>query len=169
LPRSAFLDQAHIKTICTRVQFAADACPKGSIYGTATATTPLLDYPITGNVYLRSSNNKLPDLVVALKGPASQPIHVDLVGRTDSIHGALRNTFDTVPDAPVTSFRLELFGGKRGLVINSRNLCAHDYRASIELDAQSGKTFDSNPPVANDCKKSKKRKGHGKGHGHKAK
>ena len=27
-------------TICTRVQFAADACPKGSIYGKATATSP---------------------------------------------------------------------------------------------------------------------------------
>jgi hypothetical protein len=81
LPPSAFLDQAHIRTICTRVQFAADACPKGSIYGTATAITPLLDDPISGNVYLRSSNHKLPDLVVALKGPASLPIEIDLSAR----------------------------------------------------------------------------------------
>ena len=28
LPGSELLDQAHIKTICTRVQFAADACPR---------------------------------------------------------------------------------------------------------------------------------------------
>ena len=45
LPRSAFLDQAHIRTICTSVQFAADAgngagCPAGAIYGKATAYTP---------------------------------------------------------------------------------------------------------------------------------
>jgi hypothetical protein len=33
LPHSEFLEQSHIRTICTRVQFAADACPKGSIYG----------------------------------------------------------------------------------------------------------------------------------------
>src|SRR6201746_1765073 len=31
LPHSEFLDQAHIRTICTRVQFAANACPKGAI------------------------------------------------------------------------------------------------------------------------------------------
>jgi hypothetical protein len=35
LPHSEFLDQAHIKTICNRVQFAASSCPKGSIYGKA--------------------------------------------------------------------------------------------------------------------------------------
>jgi hypothetical protein len=152
LPPSAFLDQAHIRTICTRVQFAADACPKGSIYGKASAVTPLLDEPLSGNVYLRSSNNKLPDLVVALKGPDSLPIEIELVGRTDSIKGALRNTFEGVPDAPVSSFRLELFGGKRGLVVNSRNLCARRYRAEVRLDGQNGKVFDTKPVVRSDCK-----------------
>ena len=33
LPHSAFLEQAHIRTICTRVQFRAHHCPAGSIYG----------------------------------------------------------------------------------------------------------------------------------------
>ncbi|HEV2727164.1 MAG TPA: hypothetical protein VGV34_02665, partial [Solirubrobacterales bacterium] len=33
LPRSQFLDQSHIQTICTRVQLAAAACPRRSIYG----------------------------------------------------------------------------------------------------------------------------------------
>jgi hypothetical protein len=163
LPPSAFLDQAHIRTVCTRVQFAATACPAGSIYGTATATTPLLDYPLSGNVYLRSSNHKLPDLVVALKGPASQPIEIDLDGKTDSIKGALRNTFEAVPDAPVSKFRLELFGGKRGLVINSRDLCRHAYRAEVKLTGQNGKAFDSSPLVGTECKG--KGKGKGKGHG----
>ena len=32
LPRSLFLAQNHIRTVCTRVQFAAKACPAGSIY-----------------------------------------------------------------------------------------------------------------------------------------
>jgi hypothetical protein len=158
LPKSAFLDQAHIRTICTRVQYAADACPRGSIYGKASAISPLLDYPIEGNVYLRSSNHKLPDLLVALKGPDRQPIEIDLAGKTDSVKGALRNSFEAVPDAPVSSFRLELFGGKRGLVINSRNLCAHPYRATVEMIAHNGKAFDSTPVVGSDCKKG--RKGH---------
>lgn len=164
LPPSAFLDQAHIRTVCTRVQFAADSCPKGSIYGTASAVTPLLSDPLSGNVYLRSSNHKLPDLVVALKGPASLPIEIDLDGKTDSVKGALRNTFEAVPDAPVSSFRLELFGGKRGLVVNSRNLCAHSYRAEVNLDGQNGKVFDTKPAVGTDCRKG--RKGKGKRHAH---
>ena len=35
LSHSAFLDQSHIRTICTRVQFTAKACPKGAEYGRA--------------------------------------------------------------------------------------------------------------------------------------
>jgi len=162
LPPSAFLDQAHIRTICTRVQFAADACPKGSIYGKASATTPLLDSPLSGNVYLRSSNHKLPDLVVALKGPESLPIEIDLAGKTDSVKGALRNTFEAVPDAPVSKFRLELFGGKRGLVVNSRNLCAHPYKAEVAMGGQNGKVFDTTPLVRSDCGGMRKHGRHGK-------
>src|SRR5262249_23559669 len=150
LPHSAFLDQSHIKTVCTRVQFAAGGgngaeCPAGSIYGTASAKSPLLDYTLTGNAYLRSSSHKLPDLVIALQGPPSQPIAIELDGRTDSVKGALRNTFEAVPDAPVSSFRLELFGGKRGLVVNSRNLCAHDYRASVAYGGQNGAVASATP------------------------
>jgi hypothetical protein len=153
LPRSAFLAQEHIRTVCTRVQFAAETCPRGSIYGKASATTPLLDEPLTGNVYLRSSNNKLPDLVVDLRAPASLPIRIELAGRTDSVRGALRNTFDLVPDAPVSKFRLELQGGKRGLVVNSRNLCAKPQRATIKLRAHSGAAHEARPVVRSDCGK----------------
>lgn len=161
LPRSAFLDQSHIRTVCTRVQFAADACPPGSVYGQAVATSPLLDYPLQGKVYLRSSDNKLPDLVTDLRGPDYQPIRIELSGRTDSFHGALRNTFDVVPDAPVSGFRLELFGGKRGLVVNSRNLCASTNRAKVAFDAHNGDHVVREPKVRAQC-------GH-KGHRHSAK
>jgi hypothetical protein len=159
LPRSAFLDQGHIRTICTRVQWAADACPPGSVYGRARATSPVLDYPISGDVYLRSSDNKLPDLVADLRGPAHQPIRIELVGRTDAVKGALRNTFDIVPDAPASTFRLELFGGKRGLIVNSRNICGRDYRAMVEMEAHNGKASQSQPAVKNGKCKKQKRKG----------
>ena len=68
LPHALFLDQSNIATVCTRVQFAANACPKNSVYGYARAFTPLLDKPLEGPVYLRSSNNLLPDLVADLHG-----------------------------------------------------------------------------------------------------
>jgi hypothetical protein len=166
LPHSAFLAQEHIRTICTRVQFAADACPAGAIYGKATAWTPLLDQPLTGNVYLRSSDNPLPDLVADLRGPASQPIRVELSGRTDSIHGGIRNTFDVVPDAAVSRFRLDLFGGRKGLIVNSQDLCeSKRHLATVRMTAQNGRTHNFRPVVKNGCgkkksKKAKRNKGH---------
>jgi hypothetical protein len=150
LPHAAFLAQNHIRTVCTRVQFAADQCPAGSIYGKATATSPLLDQPLGGAVYLRSSDNPLPDLVVKLRGPESQPIEVDLAGRTDSVKGALRNTFDVVPDAPVSKFALQLFGGNRGLIeLSTDDYCAKKHRATVNLGAQNGMRRILHPVVRN--------------------
>jgi hypothetical protein len=153
LPASAFLDNAHIGAVCTRVQFTAAAhlgegCPAASVYGHAQAVTPLLDQPLQGNVYLRSSAHKLPDLVAALNGQ----IEVALAGKTDSVKGALRNTFEAVPDAPVSSFRLELFGGKRGLIEMSSGFCRHP-NAAVRFIGQNGKIYDTTPKVASSCKK----------------
>lgn len=151
LPHSEFLDQAHIGTVCTRVQFAASACPAASIYGTATVTTPLLDYPLTGPVYLRSSNNPLPDLVPDLRGPADQPIKLEAAGRTDSIHGGIRNTFEYVPDAPFSKFVLSLEGGRKGLLVNSRNICQKTYRATVKFGAYNGLRTVAHPALQAGC------------------
>jgi hypothetical protein len=154
LPKSEFLDQSHIRTVCTRVQFAAKACPAGSIYGHAVAKTPLFDQPLKGPAYLRSSSHKLPDLVIALKGPASQPVEIDLAGRIDSVNGGIRNTFEVVPDAPVKSFTLNLVGGgKKGLLENSRNLCAAPHRATARFTGQNGKRIALRPALRVSCKK----------------
>jgi hypothetical protein len=155
LPRSAFLAQNHIRTVCTRVQFAAKQCPRGSIYGNAVAITPLLDQPLRGPVYLRSSSNPLPDLVVALRGPDSTPIEVELAGRVDSKDGGIRNSFELVPDAPVTKFTLRMRGGKKSLIVNSRNLCKGVQRATVRMTGQNGKKRDFRPLVKNDCRKKK--------------
>ena len=158
LPHSAFLDQAHIRTICTRAQFKrtvpGEKCPAGSIYGKARATTPLLDEPLSGPVYLRSSSHNLPDLVVALN---SGKIDVDLVGRIDSIKGGrIRTTFEALPDAPVSSFVLEMQGGKKGLLVNSTNLCVRANRAIAAFKGQNGKRHEFNPVLKADCGKGRK-------------
>jgi hypothetical protein len=164
LPHSAFLDQAHIKTICTRVQFAAgggngEQCPAGAVYGHAKVWTPLLDYALEGNVFLRSSDHPLPDLVLALKGPSYQPLAITLDGRVDSKNGGIRTTFENTPDAPATKVILEMAGGSKGLIVNSTNLCASVNKATVKMDAQNGKTFDFRTPVQPECPKSKKGKG----------
>lgn len=143
LPHSQFLAQNHIRTICTRVQYAGKACPPGSVYGYAKAYSPLLDKPLRGPVYLRSSNNPLPDLVAALDGQ----IHIDLAGRIDSIKGGIRSTFSTVPDAPVSKFVLEMKGGKKSLLVNSRNLCKSTNRATVKMGGQNGKVHDFRPEL----------------------
>jgi hypothetical protein len=158
LPRSAFLDQAHIRTICTRVQWAADNCPKGAIYGKVRAFTPLLDEPLVGFAYLRSSNNKLPDLVFDLDGV----VDIEASARIDSVKGAIRATFPFVPDAPLTKVVVEMRGAKKGLIVNSRDLCAAKSRAEVKLDAHNGKAEDSRPVVGVRCGKKHRRGGRGK-------
>jgi hypothetical protein len=149
LPHSEFLEQAHIGTVCTRVQYAAKACPAASIYGYAKATSPLLDEPLEGPVYLRSSNNPLPDLVASLDGR----VHLDLVGRIDAVHGGIRTTFASVPDAPVTEFTLKMKGGKKSLLVNSRNLCGRPTRAQVKLGAHNGQVSRSHPLLKTGCRK----------------
>ncbi len=154
LPRSAFLDQGHINTICTRVQYAAEQCPAGSVYGYAKATTPLLDGTVEGPVYLRSSEHNLPDLVAALR---NGEIRFDLVGRVDSLKGRIRNTFETAPDAPVDKVTLTMQGGSKGLIINSTNLCKGKHRAIAEFEAHNGRVKNFRPAVKAKCKKGSKR------------
>jgi hypothetical protein len=160
LPHSVFLEQAHIRTVCTRVQFAAGAgngakCPKASVYGRARAISPLLDEPLVGPVYLRSSDHPLPDLVVALH---SRKIDINLAGRIDTGKGGgIRNTFAAVPDAPVTKFVLEMQGGRKGLVTNSTNLCDGKNRAVATFTGQNDKQRVLHPVVKPSCgKKGKK-------------
>lgn len=147
LPRSQFLETAHIRTICTRVQSAAGVCPRAAIYGYARAFTPLLDRPLEGPVYLRSSSHELPDLVADLGGQVD--IAVD--GRVDSSGEGMGVAFTGVPDVPISKFVLSMRGGRKGLLVNSRNLCAGDYRAAVQMDGQNGKVHDFKAPLHNDC------------------
>lgn len=155
LPRSEFLEQAHIRTVCTRVQFAkgripGEKCPQGSIYGKAKAWTPLLDKRLEGPVFLRSSSNPLPDLVATLNGQ----VNVVLAGRIDTgSNGGLRTSFEVVPDAPVSKFVLEMQGGKKGLLVNSTNICKGKHRAIADFRGQNGRRHLLRPVVKAKCKR----------------
>src|SRR5665811_150513 len=157
LPRSAFLEQGHIRTICTRVQFAADNCPKGAQYGYIRAWTPLLDEPLQGPVWLRSSNHKLPDLVFDLKGI----VDVEVQTRIDSVRGGIRARVENAPDAPISRVILNMQGGKKGLIVNSRNLCTkRKARANAQFIGQNGKRFKRKPALRPQCRHKAKRSSH---------
>lgn len=155
LPQGEFIDNAHINSPCTRVQFAEQNCPQASILGHATARSPLLSKPLKGPIYFRSNGGEreLPDIVLDLHGQ----IHVVQVGYIDAVRtgpesSRVRVRFLHVPDAPLTKVRLGFFGGGRGLIENSVNLCRHRYRAKVDFKAQSGKKLTLNPVIGTPCK-----------------
>jgi hypothetical protein len=155
MPSSELLDNGHIETICTRVLFAQDNCPADAVYGHATATTPLLDHPLEGSVYLRSSDHKLPDLVADLEGQ----IDIEISGRIDSVKGGrLRASFESIPDAPVTKFALDLKGGRKGLLQNSEDLCKSRPKASVRMVGQSGATLNRVTALQTTCANSRRQK-----------
>jgi len=154
LPKTAFIDQRHVNSPCTRVQFNAGACPAKSVLGTAVAYSPLLDEPLEGPVYFRSNGGErqLPDLVADLNGQ----IHVTLVGfidvkRVSRETSLVRTRFASVPDAPVSRFVLSLKGGRRGLIQNSADLCRSKPKAEVRMEGQNGKTNDFKQTIAVAC------------------
>jgi hypothetical protein len=154
LPHSLFLDQSHIRTVCTRVQLAAHECPKASVYGHAEAKTPLLDRKLKGPVYLVSSNHKLPDLLADLRGQ----VNIQLHGVISSKRGGIKTVFNPVPDVPVKKFILNMSGGKKSLLVNSRNLCSKKQTSVLNIKAQNGKKVKKNrlPLKVTACGKKKK-------------
>ncbi|HWM63790.1 MAG TPA: hypothetical protein VNP96_07365 [Solirubrobacterales bacterium] len=168
LPRSLILDQSSIAKVCTRPQYDANDCPRKSIYGYARAFTPLLGKPLEGPVFLRSSDNPLPDLVASLRGQ----VDIDLAGRIDSIKGRIRTAFGTVPDVPVSKFVLTIRGGKKGLLTNTRNQCqktkqrgkkrVKPLRAIARIKGQNGKKANQRPKLRRPCGgKGKAKRGRG--------
>jgi hypothetical protein len=134
LPHWAFLAQEHIDTVCTKPQLEADACPKGSVYGHASAITPLLAEPLRGPVYLGTGNgHQLPDMIAVLEG---RGIRIVLDGEIGSDHGRLRARFDVIPDAPVTKFVMRLKGGRHGLIANEQNVCTSRETATARMAGQ---------------------------------
>lgn len=155
LPRSIFLAQEHIGTVCTRERYAAATCPRGSIYGRARAVTPLLEEPLEGPVVLRPSDNPLPDLVADLRGGG---VRIEVPARIGSRGGGLRGTFSGLPDAPVTRFTMNLFGGKRGVLVNADDLCDKRQHARAPMIAHNNQTAPLRPRLAVKCKVKKKKR-----------
>jgi hypothetical protein len=165
LPHSEFLDQGSLNKTCTKPVLLEGKCPAKTIYGKAKAWTPLLADPLEGPVYLVGGYGfKLPALVAELNGQ----IRVVLKGKVDSgPNKGIRNTFEAVPDAPVSRFVLEMKGGKKyGLLENSEDLCAKPQRAIARFTAQNGMVDQTKPLISNQCGKQRAtHKKHHKGHG----
>jgi hypothetical protein len=113
-----------ISDACTREEFEANAAKNcaDARTGVAVARTPLLARPLKGSVYfVEKPGRGLPNLVVALRGE----VDVDLVGTVRIPRSnTLGTVFRSIPDVPVSSFRLKLFAGKNGALGTTANLCS---------------------------------------------
>jgi hypothetical protein len=160
MPPSVFLAQEHIGTVCTRVQFAAKKCPEASLYGHAKAITPLLGQPLEGPVYLRSSDNTLPDVVADLSGAG---VRIEVDGRIDNAGSRMRATFEDLPDAPVKSFTMNLKGGKKGILVVSDDLCTAKAHAEAQMTAQNNHLLVLRPRPQSRCTRAETKEAEEKG------
>jgi hypothetical protein len=170
LPKSLALDPNNAQALCefedgTKPDLDK-RCPAGSIVGKAKATTPLLERELSGNVYFVKNVRKdpntgnlirtLPMIVVALRGE----IAINLKGESSTTKaGKLVNTFNNVPDAPITRFNLDIDGGKNGILAVTRtrkakiNLCAGRHIAETDMDGQNGRRNDFDVRMKTPCTK----------------
>ncbi len=147
LPKTinARLDVVSRRAACSIDQFRSERCPM--VVGNAVATTPLLRDPLKGPAYfVYNPARRLPDLVVRLKGQVA----FDLTGKVTITRDLkLQTTFDSVPDVPITKFRLRLASGaKDGPVGLTRDVCRTATRAALR--ARLAFTAQSNKRVARD-------------------
>jgi hypothetical protein len=142
LPKALGLDKTHLRGL--------------GPYGSVKLTTPLLPGQLQGSLYVRRSSAKGPlELIADLHGA----VDVALRGQLEETkRGALRVSFEGLPDAPITKLTLELKGGKQGLLKNGANLCAGAPWATALLDAHSGQSVEQKLPLKAGCKTAKRGK-----------
>jgi hypothetical protein len=156
LPVELTPNVAAFQTLCSEAQLAAHACPPGSHVGGAHATSPFLATPLDGPVWLvQRTGSVLPTLVADLQGRVAVKINI-----VNSILGGrqIKSTVANVPDLPIGSFTLALDGGKKGVLLNKRDLCFADgsssrfrtLAAGVSFSGQNGATTNSTPRIAVD-------------------
>jgi hypothetical protein len=148
LPRVFEIDQRHLSNICSKAQLEREHCAGRQAIGTASTATPLLEHPLSGPAYAVSGYGRLPHVVFILGGQVTLMPQAE----SSSVNGGhLKTVVPVVPDAPIGHFRLNLFGGDKGYLANTRGLCLAPVVAKIEFTGQNGKTLTQKVTTKTTC------------------
>jgi hypothetical protein len=166
LPKQLPARLTTLQKACTETVFAQNpaTCPVASNVGFAMAKSPVLNNPLTGPAYLVSHGGAaFPDLVVILQGVPGESVRLDLVGNTNIKKGITTSTFNTVPDAPISSFELTLPQGPHSalaanLPASARGgFCGSKLAMPTTITGQNGAQIKSSIKIAAEgCPKARK-------------
>ncbi len=143
-----------IQKACVDHVFEANpaSCPEGSLVGSATVHTPVLRSALRGPAYLVSHGGAaFPDLEFVLQG---EGITLILDGQTAIRKGITSSTFNSVPDAPVTSFETVLPQGPHSALTTNLppkanySLCATKLTMPTTLTGQNGAVITQQTKIA---------------------
>jgi hypothetical protein len=143
-----------LQKACTEAQFNANpaGCPEASVIGMATARTPVLNVPLVGPAYLVSHGGAaFPDVEFILQG---EGVEIVLDGGTDIKKGITYSRFETVPDAPISSFETVLPEGSHSVLATNipasakGSLCGRSLVIPTSITGQNGAVVSQSTKVA---------------------
>jgi hypothetical protein len=158
-----------LQKACTEGQFNTNpaGCPAASDIGTATAHSPILQAPLTGPVYLVSHGGAaFPDVEFLLQAnERGGNIEIVLDGGTDIKKGITYSKFETVPDAPISSFETTLPEGPHSVLSTDipakakGSLCGLSLTMPTTITGQNGAVLTQTTKIAiAGCPKKKAKK-----------
>jgi hypothetical protein len=119
-------------------------CPDNAKIGSLTVTTPALDQPLNGSVYLATPNDNPFHSLIAIYLVAKGPGFVlKIPGKTEAnpVTGQLTATFDNNPQLPFSDLHLEFNDGPQAPLVTPSQ-CG-TYTTKAVLTSWSGRTVES--------------------------